>query len=284
MPAHGAPDQLASVFESLAALDYPKELLHVFVAVDGPQVDLEDAVRHAGHNLVTLPVQSGSYAARNAAVAAMPSEIPVVLFVDTDVRFGAGWVRAHLEALREAHRSAGPVHFSFRSWPSAAEVVDAARHFDQQRYVTAGFSGAGNLGVRREVLNELTFDPTLRSGGDADFGLRATELGFSLAFTSDAWISHPARSSAVDLLKKVWRVAGGAATLQSRGVTLASRRRGRAPLQSIAASASPGRGRAFYLRVVLLDSLCKLAYAARVPSVVPGALVRVIRRPAAGQK
>ena len=50
----------------------------------------------------------------------------------------------------------------------------------------------------------------MRTGGDADFCLRAAGTGARLVYTPDAIVDHPARQSTAALITKARRIAGGA--------------------------------------------------------------------------
>lgn len=280
VPAYGDPRGLRTLLASLASLDYPRQLLRVVVAVDGPDQVLEHTAAEAGTTVVVLPINRGSYAARNLALDAI-GDAQVVLFTDTDCAVGRDWVNAHLRALAAAPRSGGGVRLSTDDRPSAAEWVDRARHLRQEHFVTRlGYAATCNLAVRREVVDRVRFDDQLRSGGDFDFGRRASEAGFPIVFTPEAFVTHPARPTPRALLKKVWRVAGGARDMQKAGSAATARHdpsRLRAATVARREGVVPSRG--WLLRVAVLDYACSVAYAVRVPQVVlPAVRRRLVRR------
>ena len=82
---------IARTVASVLDVDYPKESLQVVVAVDGAAAATVCAAREAGATVVPLAVNRGSYAARNAAVAALERPVDVVLFTDADCVAGPGW-------------------------------------------------------------------------------------------------------------------------------------------------------------------------------------------------
>ena len=200
---------------SIFAADYPRDRLRVVVAVDGGDAGAAEAARAAGATVVEVIPNQGSYAARNAALDALGDDVTAVLFTDADCEVDRGWIRAHVSALEHAALSGGAVDFSFAgATPSPIEWVDSIRHLQQHKYVEHdGFAATCNLAVRRAVFADVRFDPTLRTGGDADFCLRATAVGHTLTYTPQARVSHPARASRRALLTKVRRIASGAATV-----------------------------------------------------------------------
>lgn len=279
IPAHGSPASLRAVLKSLNRLDYPTHLLQVIVAVDGPDSALEETARASGATTVVLPQNQGSYAARNAAVEAIDGPVTAVLFTDAGCEVTPQWVREHLRVLGQADLSGGAVEVTTSARPTPAEWVDAGRHLRQQHFVErVGFAATCNLAVRAGVLHRLRFDASLRSGGDFDFGRRAGEAGFSIAYAPGAVVRHPARSTTREVLKKVRRVARGASENQRRGADAAARRDpSRGPAAGRPGTASVDQGLTWRMRVRLLDATCSLVYARYVPAVVAPAVRRRLR-------
>jgi cellulose synthase/poly-beta-1,6-N-acetylglucosamine synthase-like glycosyltransferase len=209
VPAHGDHEPLRRLLDTLPVVEWPRDRLHVVVALDGPDPVLEKVVREAGVNVVVLPSNQGSYAARNAAIDALP-EVDLVAFTDADCILTRDWLRHHAVALQSADMSGGGIEVTMRPRPSAAEYVDRMRHLNQKLYVTVdGYAATANLAVRRSVLDKLRFDPRLRSGGDNDFGTRAGLAGFSLVYTPEALVQHPARQTDAEVMTKIRRICGG---------------------------------------------------------------------------
>ncbi|HET6908484.1 MAG TPA: glycosyltransferase [Mycobacteriales bacterium] len=277
VPAHGSAPGLQRLLKSIEAVDYPHDALRVIVAIDGPDAELEKVARSHADEVVVSPVNRGSYAMRNLAIDRV-GDASFVLFTDSDCVVTPGWVTAHVAALASSEMSGGPVRFSYDDSPTPAEWVDSQQCLRQDHFILRiGFAATANLAVRREVLDVVRFDDSLRSGGDWDFGRRAGEAGFRLAYTADAAIVHPARNTARAVLKKTWRVAGGARVLSRRGHA-ASRRHD--PVKGRAAVAARAQGlpvsRLWLARTALLDYTCSLLYAVRVPEVIGPKLRRVL--------
>jgi GT2 family glycosyltransferase len=267
---------LRRVLASLAAVDHPRDRMRIVVAVDGPDPELEAVAADGGAaEVVVLPTNQGSYAARNAALDRIGDAAEVVLFTDSDAEVDPGWVRAHLATLERVPRSGGAVVFRMSDRPRPAEVVDARRHLDQRFYVEQlGYAATVNLGVRREVVVRVRFDASLRSGGDFEFGRRAAAEGFAIAYSPDAVVTHPARATARQLLAKIERVASGARDLADAGHDASRRRRTRTPLADAAAEYGFRPGPWWLTRAWAIDRACSVAFARRVPSVVGPAVRR----------
>jgi GT2 family glycosyltransferase len=256
IPVHTEADAIGATVGSVFAVDYPREQLRVVVAVDGGDPAAAAAARAAGATVVEVVPNQGSYAARNAAIAALPDDVTAVLFTDADCLVSPQWVTAHLAALADAPLTGGGVDFRFaRERPNPTEWVDSIRHLQQRRYVEQdGFAATCNLAMRRDVLDVVRFDPTLRTGGDADFCLRAKAEGFALAYAPDARISHPARRSRRELLTKVRRIASGAPRVRAlQGSTRRPQARLSLGPYSTARTAGYRVGPVWAVRACLLD-------------------------------
>jgi glycosyltransferase involved in cell wall biosynthesis len=186
----------------------------VIVVVDGSHAATETVARESGATVVVLPAPLGSYAARNAGIDQLPPDTEVVLFTDAGCIPQPGWVKAHVEALREVDLSGGAVTVTHGRRPTPAEWVDACRNLRQQSYVEqGGYAATCNLGARRELLLRVRFDASLQSGGDREFCHRAGRRGATLGYTPEAAIEHPARTTSQALLAKARRVGRGIASL-----------------------------------------------------------------------
>jgi glycosyltransferase involved in cell wall biosynthesis len=182
----------------------------VVVAVDGPDEHLEQVAQRAGAMTVVLPHNRGSYAARNAAIAALPEDIELVAFTDSDCIVDPFWLTGHRDALATCDLSGGAIDVTLRATPSPAEWVDKVRHLHQRRYVEEeGYAATANLAVRRAVLRSAVFDDSLRSSGDNEFCVRVRAMGFHLSYSPDARGEHPARRTDVAVMNKIRRICGG---------------------------------------------------------------------------
>lgn len=220
IPAYDEVDELIMTCRSVLDSGHPREDLDLIVAVDGASSRVVAAAESVGARVVTLPENMGSYAARNAAVAAVGDDAQVVLFTDAGCVVTPGWIDEHQRVLRESHMSGGAVRFTHPpGGPTPAGWVDSIRHLKQEVYVSRDrYAATCNLAVRREVLRACQFDPTLRTGGDAEFCIRAGREGFSIAYAPDAAIEHAARSTRAELLTKVRRICAGVPRQWSRWV------------------------------------------------------------------
>lgn len=217
VPAHNAAQRLPSLFAALAAQTADPRTFEMIVVDDASTDDTPSIVAQSGRaRLLRAPVSRGSYVARNLAIGEARGK--VLAFTDADCIPAKDWIAAGLTALDGADVVAGHVDIPLGNRPTAATLLDVARrHIDQEHRVTAyGFGATANLWMRREVIDRVgRFRDDLVSGGDAEFGHRATASGMTLAYAPGVRVMHPPRSQARDLLRKQLRLGFGAA--QRRG-------------------------------------------------------------------
>ena len=211
VPVHDDAVRLARCLDALAAQTLPPGAVEVVVADDASPVSPADVVRrHPGVRLVRLPERAGSYAARNTAVAL--TSAPVLAFTDADCVPDPEWLDRGLAALAGCDVVAGAVEvFARGPRPGAVELFDAVTAFPQEHFVRRwGFGATANLLVRRATWTTVgPFDARLRSGGDADWGQRASAQGFRVAYDPRVRVRHPARASLAELFEKCTRTARG---------------------------------------------------------------------------
>ena len=218
VPAYDEAERLRALLASVARVEWDSPV-QVVVAVDGGNRDVVRVAEEAGATVLVVIPNRGSYHARNTAIDAIEQPVDVVLFTDADCVVSSGWVREHVAALESADLSGGGVRWAFSPRPSPAEWVDSIRHLHQRAYVERdGYAATCNLAVRWSVLESMRFDGTLRTGGDAEFGRRATANGHRLVYTDEAFILHAPRTTRAELMTKVRRIVSGIPAQRARWV------------------------------------------------------------------
>ncbi|MCU0292298.1 MAG: glycosyltransferase [Thermoanaerobaculaceae bacterium] len=221
IPVRNDAARLGLCLDALAAQSWPAEALEVVVVDDGSLDDPAAACR--GRSGVTLIRQApaGINQARNRALEASRGSViactdadclPAPSWIEAGVRCleanpGAGLVAGHVEML-----AADPAHVT------AVEWVDIFAGFDQRRCVEfLHFGATANTFTTRTVMEELgTFDASLESGADLEWGQRAWRAGWTVVYCPDAIVTHPTRTSWPALSARTSRVARGQHTLAVR--------------------------------------------------------------------
>ncbi len=215
VPVHGDRGGLAATLDALAAQDYDGDVQ--VIVVDNGDNPMLPASR-PGLDVLTEPVR-GSYAARNTGVAAARGEI--LAFTDADCRPAPTWLSRGVAALLAAPDTAlgGRIDVQLDGGHATGAALWDRRHgLRQDIYVLRdGYAATANLLVTRTVFARVgPFDGSLRSGGDRDWGERATRAGTPVVYGPDVLVAHPARSSLGELQRKTLRLHRGWAAVQVR--------------------------------------------------------------------
>lgn len=207
----------ARLVRCLAALEqqtYDADCYEVVVVDNGSTRDVAGVVGGFAHARSLREVQPGSYAARNTGLAHARGEI--IAFTDSDCIPQPDWLSKGVEYLVRAGEPtvvAGhiAVFYNIPSQPTPAELYERVTAFPQQKYVEQYRYGAtANVLTWRSVLDAVgPFNSQLKSGGDMEWGQRASGAGYRLIYAPDVIVQHPARSSFAELKQKRVRVTVG---------------------------------------------------------------------------
>jgi GT2 family glycosyltransferase len=155
--------------------------------------------------IVTEP-RKGAAHARNRGVA--ETKAPILCFLDCDCVPARGWPARARQASALADIVGGAVTVFDETSPprTGAQAFETVFAFDNRAYVERkGFSVTANLVTRRDVFERVgPFVDGLSE--DHEWCLRATGLGFRLAFDERLVVAHPTRSDWPALRRKWLRL------------------------------------------------------------------------------
>ena len=214
IPVYNDSDRLKSCLQSLQKQTYPKTLYEVIVVDNGSDENIEMIVSQFNQALATYESRPGSYVARNKGISIAKGD--VIAFTDADCIPAQDWIErgvANLLRVPECGLVGGKIELFFKipGQPTAVELHQSVEAFDQKRYVEElGFGATANLFTFRSVIDNVgSFDETLKSSGDQEWGQRVLLAGYKQVYSDETCVAHPARHSLSQLYKKIVRVTGG---------------------------------------------------------------------------
>lgn len=197
IPHLNQPDMLARCLASLRDNTRPPDEV---IVVDNGSETLPDVPAY-----VTLLQEKtpGPGPARNLGVAQATGD--VLAFIDADCLARFDWLEEAEKAIATADILGGDVRIGYVN-PSHLTVLEAYESiyaYQMKRYIAEeGFTGTGNLIVRREVLEDVGPFAGLSVAEDKDWGQRATGMGYKITYVPRVRIYHPARRTFFELYAK----------------------------------------------------------------------------------
>lgn len=215
VPVAGPPQLLEEVGGRLAGLALrPGDTATVVDnRASGAPVTLPPGVR-----LVPARERSGSYYARNVGAAA--GEAPWLLFLDADVEFGADLLDRLFDPVPGSRTGvlAGAIDDVVVGEGAVARWQRDIAAMSQRNTLAHDppYAQTAHCAVRRACFAAVGgFVADARSGGDADFCLRAQAAGWGLE-ARPAAVRHRTRARLIALLGQVTRHGSGAAWVERR--------------------------------------------------------------------
>jgi glycosyltransferase involved in cell wall biosynthesis len=202
IPHLNQSEMLARCLDALAAGERrPDEIL----VVDNGSSELPFAVCDRPGVQLLSEAEPGPGPARNRGVAAATGDI--LAFIDADCLADPGWLAAADRALADpaAEILGGDVRIALRDPArlTALEAYESEYAYRMDRYIAReGFTGTGNLVVRRTVLDAVGPFAGLSVAEDRDWGQRATRAGHAIRFLPEMRVYHPARGSLAEIYAK----------------------------------------------------------------------------------
>jgi GT2 family glycosyltransferase len=211
IPVYDDWDRLGVCLAALKGQTLACTEFEVIIADNGerphpPPVDLPRNFR-----LVHEP-QPGSYAARNAAVAAAKGQY--FAFTDSDCIPDPCWLENGLALLRDNPGSRVTGSIEIIPVPGGghhAYLYSRYADLQQRAYSRTGMCATANLLVSRETFQKVGPFDLGYSGGDLRWSRRAEAQGVPLIFEDGVLVRHPARKTLRDILRKRKRIAGSQA-------------------------------------------------------------------------
>jgi glycosyltransferase involved in cell wall biosynthesis len=204
IPHLNQPEGLDACLASLDAQTLERTRFEVIVVDNGSGcLPRQVAASHSAHMLEES--KAGPGLARNRGVEAAKGD--VLCFIDADCRAHPEWLRVASEIVNEPERVilGGDVQIwrDDQNHFTSLEAYESLFAYMQQRYIEKnGFSGSGNLVVRRPDFMRVGPFKGIEVAEDMDWGSRALAAGFRFRYAPNLIIYHPARKTMTELFAK----------------------------------------------------------------------------------
>jgi glycosyltransferase involved in cell wall biosynthesis len=186
---------------------YDLEYVEIIV-VDNGSRELPEAIYAQFDNVHLIQeLTPGPGPARNRGVSI--SKAPLLAFIDADCIAGEEWLSAIAAAFADPRTKivGGDVRIAVAN-PDRMTMLEAYESiyaYRQKEYIERqGFSGTGNMAVRREIYDSVGPFAGIDVAEDREWGHRAGLRGYVIYYLPEMIVYHPARRSLSELRTK-WR-------------------------------------------------------------------------------
>ena len=224
VPVFNRPDEVDELLESLTRQTLKN--FEVVIVEDGSKIPCKDVCDKYA-NILDLHYyakpNSGPGQSRNYGAERANGEWLIVL--DSDVVLPDGYLQAVENELREMPADAwgGPD----AAHPSFTPVQTAISYSMTSFFTTGGIRGGKakldkfyprsfNMGIRREVYQQLGGFSKMRFGEDIDFSYRIVEAGYKPRLFPDAWVWHKRRTDLSKFYRQVYNSGIARINLEKR--------------------------------------------------------------------
>lgn len=208
IPVYRDWQRLGLCLEALRRQTLAADRFEIVVANNEPEPRSTPPGWPANARMVHEP-RPGSYAARNAAVAA--SHGRYLAFTDSDCQPEPQWLERGLTLLEEHGdvRLTGPVEIFRESGAGYyAYLHDLHLDFLQREYIALGACATANMLVARSLFDRVGRFEELYSGGDFAWNKQAQAAGVPILYDGSIKVRHPARRGIGEIFRKRRRTAG----------------------------------------------------------------------------
>ena len=226
VPVFNRPDEVDELLESLCSQTLKD--FEVVIVEDGSQKPCKDVCdKYAG--ILDLHYynkeNSGPGQSRNYGVERAQGEYVIIL--DSDVVLPESYLEAIDSAI--SHQTSDIVAWGGpdASHPSFTPVQKAISYSMTSFFTTGGIRGGKakldkfyprsfNMGIRRDVYQELGGFSKMRFGEDIDFSYRIVEAGYQPRLFPDAWVWHKRRTDFRKFFRQVYNSGIARINLEKR--------------------------------------------------------------------
>ena len=224
VPVFNRPDEVRELLQSLTLQTFTD--FEVIIVEDGSQQPCQEVCNSFAQSLrlkYFMKPNSGPGQSRNYGAERADGDFLIVL--DSDVVLPEGYLQAVDDELKANPCEAfgGPD----ASHPSFTPVQKAISYSMTSFFTTGGIRGGKkkldkfyprsfNMGIRRDVYQQLGGFSKMRFGEDIDFSYRIVEAGYNPQLIPDAWVWHKRRTDFRKFFRQVYNSGIARINLEKR--------------------------------------------------------------------
>lgn len=204
IPHLNQPDYLAKCLASLHdQTNAPADIEIIVVDNGSAQMPQDVCDRWPGTVLLQEP-EKGPGPARNRGIAQSKGDI--LAFIDADCAADPNWLASIQRSFQNPDNQAigGDVQVPIEdpASPTALECYERIYAYRNKKYIASGYSGTGNLAMRRGAYDRVGPFAGIGVAEDRDWGLRAGAAGIQTRYVADMIVFHPARKTFREMQQK----------------------------------------------------------------------------------
>ena len=222
VPVYNRPDEVDELLESLSNQTFKD--FEVIIVEDGSVKTCKDVCDKYADILVLhyyAKENSGPGQSRNYGAERAQGEWLIIL--DSDVVLPEGYLAAIDDRLQLCEAFGGPD----AAHPSFTPVQKAISYSMTSFFTTGGIRGGKakldkfyprsfNMGIRRDVYQQLGGFSKMRFGEDIDFSYRIVEAGYKPQLIPEAWVWHKRRTDFRKFFRQVYNSGIARINLEKR--------------------------------------------------------------------
>ncbi|MEX2080366.1 MAG: glycosyltransferase [Dehalococcoidia bacterium] len=208
--------RLAGCLAALATQTFDRSQFEIIVVDNGPDPSAGSLARLASARYL-VHLDGGSYSARARGTGEAHGNI--LVFTDADCVPARSWLATISRIFDDplCQVVIGPSESTEASVLSSwVQDIDESRWQIASKMDRTAYCDTRNLAIRREVLDQIPFDPAFLHAGDLDLGLRLYEAGIHIRTEPSLRIRHDHPRSLRALLRRGMRRGRGLAQLERK--------------------------------------------------------------------
>lgn len=212
VPVYNRPDEVDELLESLTRQTFKQ--FEVIIVEDGSKNDCRSVVeKYSGALDIHYYYKDNSGPGQSRNYGAERSKGDYLIVLDSDVVLPEGYLQAVEDELKanpcDAFGGPDSAH------PSFTDVQKAISYSMTSFFTTGGIRGGKkkldkfyprsfNMGIRRDVYQQLGGFSKMRFGEDIDFSIRIFKAGYSCRLFPEAWVWHKRRTDMRKFFRQVY--------------------------------------------------------------------------------